>query len=98
MKVVYLVPAGPPIHEIMRSAMASGLELITPDSSNRDEVLRALADASFVITVKMDAALMRAAPRLRLIQLAGVGFDGVDLRAATAAGVPVAQTVEGTIV
>jgi D-3-phosphoglycerate dehydrogenase len=42
--------------------------------------------------------MIAAAPNLKLIQLAGVGFDGVDVAAATARGIPVAQTVEGTII
>jgi len=95
--VVYLVPAGAPVHDLMRGAMPPGLRLVTPDTGRHDEVLRALAQASFVITVKMDATQIAAAPKLRLIQLAGVGHDGVDLGAATAAGIPIAQTIEGTI-
>lgn len=95
--VVYLVPAGPPIHEIMRAEVPPGLRLVTPDMGRRDEVLRALAQATFVITAKMDAFLVAAAPGLRLVQLAGVGHDGVDLGAASARGIPVAQTVDGTI-
>lgn len=96
--VAYLVPGGPPIHEIMRAEMPPALYLLTPDTGRRDDVLAALSEAEFVIAVKMDAALIAAAPRLRLIQLAGVGHDGVDLGAATARRIPVAQTVEGTIV
>ncbi len=42
--------------------------------------------------------MIAAAPKLKLIQMAGVGVDGVDLEAATRAGIPVAQTVEGTII
>jgi lactate dehydrogenase-like 2-hydroxyacid dehydrogenase len=96
-KIVYLVTGGPPIHEIMRGETHAPLELVTPNVSNRAEVIKELADADFVIAVKMDAELIAAAPKLKLIQLAGVGFDGIDLAAANARKIPVAQTVEGTI-
>lgn len=96
-RVLYLVESGPPIHAIMRGAMPGDYELVTPRDGTREEVTRLLADADFVVTVAMDAAMLAAAPRLRLVQLAGVGYDKVDLAAATRAGVPVCQTVEGTI-
>jgi len=38
----------------------------------------------------VDASLLRRAPKLRLIQIPGHGFDHIDLAAARAAGVPVA--------
>jgi phosphoglycerate dehydrogenase-like enzyme len=96
-KIVYLVPGGPSVHELMRQVIPRELKLVCPDTKDRKQVDHALSDATFVITVKMDAALMAAAPGLRLIQLAGVGFDGVDLAAASARGIPVCQTVVGTI-
>lgn len=86
-----------PIYEIMRREMAEGLELALPGSAERGEVLRQLGEADFVIAIHLDAEMIAAARRLKLIQLAGVGCDGVDLAAATRAGIPVAQTVEGTI-
>ena len=96
-KVAYLVPSGPPIHELMRGAFPEGLRLVVPTSEGRAGVLETLSEADFAIAVRMDRDTIAAAPRLKLIQLAGVGFDGVDLEAATEAGIPVAQTVEGTI-
>jgi len=96
-RVLYLVESGPPIHQIMRGAMPDGFELLTPETGTRDEVMRLLPDADFVITVAMDAAMLGAARKLRLVQLAGVGFDKIDLGAATRAGIPVCQTIEGTI-
>jgi lactate dehydrogenase-like 2-hydroxyacid dehydrogenase len=95
--IVYLTPAGPPVHSIMQEVVPPGLSLVCPDTRDRQAVLAALADATFVITVKLDAVLMAAAPRLRLVQLAGVGFDGIDLGEAARRKLPVAQTVAGTI-
>ena len=70
----------------MRSVMADEFRLQTLATSTRSEALEQLEDAEFVIAVNMDAELIAAAPRLKLIQLSGVGFDGVDLEAARRAG------------
>lgn len=50
------------------------------------------ADAIIVGTEKITAAVMNAAPRLRIISRRGVGYDTVDVAAATARGIPVAIT------
>lgn len=96
-KVLYLVRSGDTIYEIMRSAMTPEFYLETLASGTRRDELHQLSDADFVIAVNMDADQIKAGRKLRLIQLAGVGFDGVDLQAARQAGIPVAQTVAGTI-
>jgi phosphoglycerate dehydrogenase-like enzyme len=97
-KVVYLTEAGEPIYAIMREVMPPEFQLLTPGSRSRTDLLGRLPEADFVITVAFDAGMIAAARRLKLIQLAGVGFDSVDVRASTEAGIPVAQTVEGTII
>ena len=97
-KVLYKVTAGEPIHEIMRDAMPEDLELITLASGDQAELLAKLKQADFMIAINLDAGMIQAAPKLKLIQLAGVGFDGIDIKAATERGIPVAQTVEGTII
>jgi D-3-phosphoglycerate dehydrogenase len=97
-KVLCLVRSGETIYEIMRSAMPKEFHLETLTTGARSVALDELKDAEFVIAVNMDAELISAAPSLKLIQLSGVGYDGVDLEAAQQAGIPVAQTVEGTIV
>ncbi len=96
-RILYLVRSGEPIYEIMRAELPEALELVTLETGARADLLSKLRQADFVITIRMDAEMIAAAPNLKLIQLAGVGFDGVDLDAATSAGIPVAQTVEGTI-
>jgi glyoxylate reductase len=45
-----------------------------------------------LLTDRVDAALLDAAPRLRAIANYAVGFDNVDLAAATARGIPVGVT------
>lgn len=97
-KVLYKFPSGADAHALMREVMPADLELVTLATANPAELFEKLAGADFIITAKLDAEMIAAAPRLKLIQLAGVGFDGVDVAAATACRIPVAQTVEGTII
>lgn len=96
-QVLYKVSAGRPIHEIMREAMPDSFELVTLGSDEESELFSALRRADFVIAINLEGRMIDAASKLKLIQLAGVGFDGVDVRRATERGIPVAQTVEGTI-
>jgi glyoxylate reductase len=45
-----------------------------------------------LLTDRIDAALLRACPRLRVISSCSVGVDHIDLAAATARGIPVGHT------
>jgi D-3-phosphoglycerate dehydrogenase len=57
------------------------------------------ADALLVRSaVKVNAEVLKQAPRLRVIGRAGIGVDNVDLKAATAAGVLVMNTPGGNAV
>ena len=60
-----------------------------------------LADADALIVrsaTRVDAAVMQAAPRLRVIGRAGVGVDNIDLDAATRRGILVMNTPGGNSV
>jgi glyoxylate reductase len=45
-----------------------------------------------LLTDRIDAALMDAAPRLKVISQCAVGYDNIDVAAATARGIPVGNT------
>lgn len=45
-----------------------------------------------LLTDRIDAALMEAAPRLKVISQCAVGYDNIDVGAATARGIPVGNT------
>jgi glyoxylate reductase len=45
-----------------------------------------------LLTDRIDAALMDAAPGLKVISQCAVGYDNIDVRAATARGIPVGNT------
>src|SRR5271169_3749468 len=60
-----------------------------------------LADADALIVrsaTRVDAAVIQAAPRLRVIGRAGVGVDNIDLDAATRRGILVMNTPGGNSV
>jgi len=61
----------------------------------REQVIRAIADKEGFISLvgdSIDAELLDRAPRLRMIAQMAVGYDNVDLAAATARGIPVSNT------
>ena len=63
----------------------------------RELLLEWLADADGLMSVggqaiKIDAELLRHAPKLRVIAQSSVGYDNVDVAACTAAGVPFGNT------
>jgi len=75
----------------------AGLELLRAEAEVRDlagaeraALLGALGDADALVVrsaTRVDAALLAAAPRLRVVGRAGIGVDNIDVEAATAAGV-----------
>lgn len=100
LKILYAEPIPADLQAIAAAALPSGFRLEVVPDKVRGELLRRLADADFVVvaTTRVDAELLRAAPRLRLVQHQGVGYNNVDLAACARAGVPVALTPEGTTI
>lgn len=88
----------------------AGLNILsaTPDVTiqaaakmSRDEVMAAIPNADALIirsATKVDAAMLDAAPKLKLVGRAGVGVDNVDLKAATARGVIVMNAPDGNTI
>jgi len=72
-------------------------ELVTIASSDdRAAVAAALLDVEFVYGRTLPAEWYALAPKLRLVQLGGVGYADSDILTAREGGVPVAITPEGT--
>ncbi len=63
-----------------------GRETATPEALAR---VRAIVGGG---EARIDAALMDQCPKLEVITICGVGYDGVDVQAAKARGVPVTHT------
>ena len=88
-----------PIDEVAVAALAEHAEVVRgygPDARDLREVLPDV-EVLLVRTEKLPAAALAAAPRLRFVQRVGIGVDGIDLEAATAAGIPVFNTAGGNI-
>lgn len=78
---------------LARHAAASRLAATVVDEDDDAGFVREIADADVLLHVlkPVTAAMIAAAPRLRLIQKLGVGVNTIDLVAAKAAGVAVAN-------
>jgi len=70
------------------------------EGGDEEEMLAKIARADFLLvaTTPVTERLLAAAPRLKLIQHQGVGYDNVDVEAAARRSIPVALTPEGTTV
>lgn len=72
-----------------------------PGQMKRPELLAAVPDADALIirsASKVDAEVIAAASKLKLIARAGVGVDNVDIPAATARGIVVMNTPDGNTI
>jgi phosphoglycerate dehydrogenase-like enzyme len=94
-QVGFFMHASPDIYALMRRRFPPHLELVTLETRQPAEPLEKAARLDVLIAGRVTAALMDAAPRLRLIQTPGVGTDGVDLEAARGRGIPVAANDRG---
>jgi len=80
-----------PLTAVARVAMFEGADTPVPRARLLAEV--AVADGLLaLLTERVDADLLAAAPRLRAVSCMAVGYDNVDLDACTAAGVAVCNT------
>ena len=72
-----------------------GFDFEAVNDESKEELLRVIKDADFFIGFgehKIDAAVIRSAPRLKFIQKWGIGVDKYDLGALRDAGIPIAIT------
>lgn len=91
MRVLYHYAAGPALERRLAALDAEGIEVSTC-SEEDDERLFELLPKTEVLwhcLRPVDAALLDAAPKLRLIQKIGVGVNTIDLQAARARGIAV---------
>jgi len=73
-------------------AARPGIELRALDGDDPAAVLAAAATAAAILvrTTPIDADVIAAAPKLRVVSRHGVGYDNVDLAALNARGIPLA--------
>ena len=95
-KIKILITGRLPDHFIEELSKAFDVEANPYDRPMpREEILRAVADREgllSMITDVVDQTLLDCAPRLRMIANFGVGYNNIDVRAATARGIPVTNT------
>jgi lactate dehydrogenase-like 2-hydroxyacid dehydrogenase len=96
--VLYQGTPSQALRELMLSAQPPEFADLWLDDADPEEVRRGkLAEAEFLVGGRVDQALLDGMPRLRMIQLGGVGYEHVDVEACDRRGVPVAITPEGTV-
>ncbi len=94
-----------PMVYVTRRLPAAGLERILAETDAtvwegelpppKDEIVRQVADCDGLVcllTDPIDAEVMDAAPSLRVIAQMAVGYDNIDVAAATKRGIPVGNT------
>ncbi len=93
-KIVFLTPSVPALRTEMQSLLPSGFTIEFADVNEKDCHRKLLKDADYVFlgASYLDAELIQAAPRLKMIQKWGIGVDKIDISAAKARNIPVAIT------
>jgi len=94
--VTYRNVPGHGLLERLRERFNVGLNPVEGQMA-RDQLLRAVAEADGIVamlTDRIDTQLLDAAPRLKIVANYAVGFNNVDVPAATARGVMVTNTPE----
>ena len=82
------------------AALGDQVEVRWVDGPDRPKLLAAIADADALLVrsaTTVDAEVMAAAPKLKIVARAGVGLDNVDVEAATARGVLVVNAPTSNI-
>jgi len=94
--VVYLEPVPEDVAGIVRSRLPEGFDLIIRRAGEPVEAVLPQADFALVATTPLPGSAFASAPRLRLVQHQGVGYNQTDVGAAAARGIPVALCPAGT--
>jgi D-3-phosphoglycerate dehydrogenase / 2-oxoglutarate reductase len=82
------------IHPAGEAMLARKAELVYPQPQNEEGILAAIGDCNALVArnTKITRRIMEAAPQLAVIGRHGVGYDTVDIGAATDLGIPVVYT------
>jgi len=91
-KIGYFMKANEGIYEVLRRNLPPDFELVTLSDGPVEELL---PDLEFLIAGKVTSGMLEQARKLRFIQTPGAGWDGIDLKAAAACGIPIATTACG---
>lgn len=91
-KVLLIDPALAVAMDRFRQTLPASVEIAATTSFDDDELARLAVDADILVNARrrIDAAMLAMAPRVRFIQLIGIGYDTVDVAAVASAGITVA--------
>jgi len=82
------------IHPAGEALLAEAGDLVFPHPQNAEGILAAIGDCAALVVrnTKITRPILEAAPRLRVVGRHGVGYDSIDIAAASALGIPVVYT------
>src|SRR5512138_2466662 len=82
------------IHPAGEALLAEAGELVFPEPQNASGILAVIGDCDALVVrnTKITRAILEAAPHLQVVGRHGVGYDSVDIAAATTLGIPVVYT------
>lgn len=82
------------IHSAGEELLAQQAQLVFPQPQNREGILAAIGDCDALVVrnSKITREIVQAAPRLAVIGRHGVGYDTIDIAAATELKIPVVYT------
>jgi phosphoglycerate dehydrogenase-like enzyme len=98
-QVLYLARGEPELYSVARSHVPAGFDLVTLETDDPAELWAKLPACEVIVvaTRRLEADMVAAATRLRLVVHQGVGYhDTVDVPAVHTRGVPIAVTPAGT--
>jgi lactate dehydrogenase-like 2-hydroxyacid dehydrogenase len=95
--VLYLSKAPASHRAVTLSVQPPDFRDVWLESDDPAELRAKLAEADFIIGSRVTAEMLAMAPRLKMIQSPGVGYEHMDVAACEARGIPVAITPEGTV-
>ncbi|MDR1213009.1 MAG: 2-hydroxyacid dehydrogenase [Propionibacteriaceae bacterium] len=95
--VLYCNVVPPDLFELVRQAAPPGWQVdMYPAQADQRGSSQARADYLVVAAEPVDAALLDATPRVKMVQHQGVGYDKVDVAELNRRAIPFALTPEGT--
>ncbi len=80
---------------------SAGLEVVVKTKQSPEELVKEIKDYDAIIVrsaAKVTKDVIEAGEKLKIIGRAGIGLDNVDMKAATARGIMVANAPEGNII
>src|SRR5688572_11133449 len=91
-KILLIDPALALAVDRFRQILPASVEINATTSFDDDEFARLAVDAEILVNARrrIDAAMLAMAPRVRFIQLIGIGYDTVDVPTVASAGITVA--------